>query len=182
MFTDIIYTNNVMVFATSSQGKAKRAVAAMLTRSREGIPYEDINLSKEERAEKELAELVPLMTGGKLKPYQVKGVKWLISLWQNGLNRILADQMGLGLRKLNYIVDKGSKMGKSIRLGIGLNFDTYTRMQGRCQHFHLLLVDQTLGIGDHQADVHDDDNVEGSSFDLKTTTLRLLREVSLNEE
>ena len=68
----------------------------MLTRSREGIPFEDFNLSKEERAEKEQAELVPLMTGGKLKPYQVKGVKWLISLWQNGLNGILADQMGLG--------------------------------------------------------------------------------------
>ncbi|GJU05831.1 integrase, catalytic region, zinc finger, CCHC-type containing protein [Tanacetum coccineum] len=79
-----------------ASGKAKRAVAAMLTRSREGIPYEDINLSKEERAEKEQVELVPLMTGGKLKPYQVKGVKWLISLWQNGLNGILADQMGLG--------------------------------------------------------------------------------------
>ncbi|PWA81798.1 hypothetical protein CTI12_AA184810 [Artemisia annua] len=79
-----------------NNGKAKRAVAAMLTRSREGIPFEDFNLSKEERAEKEQAELVPLMTGGKLKPYQVKGVKWLISLWQNGLNGILADQMGLG--------------------------------------------------------------------------------------
>ncbi|XWS42046.1 hypothetical protein CRYUN_Cryun17cG0134900 [Craigia yunnanensis] len=26
----------------------------------------------------------------------LKGVKWLISLWQNGLNGILADQMGLG--------------------------------------------------------------------------------------
>jgi ATP-dependent DNA helicase len=31
-----------------------------------------------------------------LKSYQIKGVKWLISLWQNGLNGILADQMGLG--------------------------------------------------------------------------------------
>ncbi|KAI3669602.1 hypothetical protein L6452_40883 [Arctium lappa] len=76
--------------------KAKRAVAAMLTRSHEGTPSEDLNLSKEERAEKEQAELVPLLTGGQLKPYQIKGVKWLISLWQNGLNGILADQMGLG--------------------------------------------------------------------------------------
>ncbi|GJR81397.1 ATP-dependent DNA helicase DDM1 [Tanacetum coccineum] len=89
-------TELIQIFI-KAEGKAKRAVAAMLTRSHEGIPYEDINLSKEERAEKELAELVPLMTGGKLKPYQVKGVKWLISLWQNGLNRILADQMGLGM-------------------------------------------------------------------------------------
>ncbi|KAL6346411.1 hypothetical protein AAG906_033207 [Vitis piasezkii] len=76
--------------------KAKRAVAAMLTRSKEGATPEDVNLTEEERAEKEQAGLVPLLTGGKLKSYQIKGVKWLISLWQNGLNGILADQMGLG--------------------------------------------------------------------------------------
>ncbi|OAY70014.1 ATP-dependent DNA helicase DDM1 [Ananas comosus] len=76
--------------------KAKTAVAAMLTRSREAVSLEDASLTEEERAAKEQAELVPLMTGGKLKSYQIKGVKWLISLWQNGLNGILADQMGLG--------------------------------------------------------------------------------------
>ena len=32
---------------------------------------------------------------GSLKSYQLKGVKWMIALWQNGLNGILADQMGL---------------------------------------------------------------------------------------
>ncbi|XP_038983531.1 ATP-dependent DNA helicase DDM1 isoform X2 [Phoenix dactylifera] len=76
--------------------KAKTAVAAMLTRSHETIAPEDADLTEEERAAKEQAKLVPLMTGGKLKSYQTKGVKWLISLWQNGLNGILADQMGLG--------------------------------------------------------------------------------------
>lgn len=68
----------------------------MLTRSKEGEQDEDVNLTGEERIEKEQSELVPLLTGGKLKSYQLKGVKWLISLWQNGLNGILADQMGLG--------------------------------------------------------------------------------------
>ncbi|PKI71064.1 hypothetical protein CRG98_008529 [Punica granatum] len=76
--------------------KAKRAVAAMLSRSQEGENIDDVNLTEEEKVEKEQKELVPLLTGGKLKPYQIKGVKWLISLWQNGLNGILADQMGLG--------------------------------------------------------------------------------------
>ncbi|TVU40914.1 hypothetical protein EJB05_14399 [Eragrostis curvula] len=76
--------------------KAKTAVAAMLTRSREDRLADDCALSEEDRWEKEQANLVPLMTGGKLKSYQIKGVKWLISLWQNGLNGILADQMGLG--------------------------------------------------------------------------------------
>ncbi|XP_047068275.1 ATP-dependent DNA helicase DDM1-like isoform X1 [Lolium rigidum] len=76
--------------------KAKTAVAAMLTRSREDRSADDATLTEEERWEKEQANLVPLMTGGQLKSYQIKGVKWLISLWQNGLNGILADQMGLG--------------------------------------------------------------------------------------
>lgn len=79
------------------QKKAKRAVAVMFSRSKEGGAIEeDSTITEEERADKEQAELVPLLTGGKLKPYQLKGVKWLISLWQNGLNGILADQMGLG--------------------------------------------------------------------------------------
>ncbi|KAK4759039.1 hypothetical protein SAY87_020340 [Trapa incisa] len=76
--------------------KAKRAVAAMLTRSQEGESIADVNLTEEEKVEKEQKELVPMLTGGKLKSYQLKGVKWMISLWQNGLNGILADQMGLG--------------------------------------------------------------------------------------
>lgn len=40
-------------------------------------------------------ELCPGFVGS-LRDYQLKGVKWLISLYQNGLNGILADQMGLG--------------------------------------------------------------------------------------
>lgn len=40
-------------------------------------------------------ELCPGFSGS-LRDYQLKGVQWLISLYQNGLNGILADQMGLG--------------------------------------------------------------------------------------
>ncbi|KAG7031245.1 ATP-dependent DNA helicase DDM1 [Cucurbita argyrosperma subsp. argyrosperma] len=82
--------------ARCNNRKAKRVVAAMLTRLKDGERDEDVNLTEEERTEKEQSELIPLLTGGKLKSYQLKGVKWLISLWQNGLNGILADQMGLG--------------------------------------------------------------------------------------
>ena len=38
---------------------------------------------------------MPLIKGD-LRPYQLKGIKWMVSLWNNGLNGILADQMGLG--------------------------------------------------------------------------------------
>jgi len=40
-------------------------------------------------------DLVPLIEG-ELRDYQLKGIKWMISLYQNGINGILADQMGLG--------------------------------------------------------------------------------------
>lgn len=42
-----------------------------------------------------LQALIPLIEG-ELREYQLAGVTWLISLYQNGLNGILADQMGLG--------------------------------------------------------------------------------------
>lgn len=45
-----------------------------------------------------------LVTGAKLRDYQLAGVQWMISLYENGLNGILADEMGLGkvCRPRNY--------------------------------------------------------------------------------
>ncbi|KAF8129893.1 SNF2 family N-terminal domain-containing protein [Boletus edulis] len=37
-----------------------------------------------------------LVTGGKLKEYQLEGVEWMVSLDKNGVSGILADEMGLG--------------------------------------------------------------------------------------
>ncbi|KAG7384180.1 hypothetical protein PHYPSEUDO_002868 [Phytophthora pseudosyringae] len=37
-----------------------------------------------------------LLTGGKLRDYQLEGIRWLCNLFENGLNGILADEMGLG--------------------------------------------------------------------------------------
>jgi len=37
-----------------------------------------------------------LLKFGKLKPYQLIGLQWLVSLYVNNLNGILADEMGLG--------------------------------------------------------------------------------------
>uniref|UniRef100_A0A1I7TIB5 Mediator of RNA polymerase II transcription subunit 25 n=1 Tax=Caenorhabditis tropicalis TaxID=1561998 RepID=A0A1I7TIB5_9PELO len=48
----------------------------------------------------EIKEQHSMMGGGnpslKLKPYQVKGLEWMVSLYNNNLNGILADEMGLG--------------------------------------------------------------------------------------
>uniref|UniRef100_A0A672MPH8 Transcription activator BRG1-like n=1 Tax=Sinocyclocheilus grahami TaxID=75366 RepID=A0A672MPH8_SINGR len=37
-----------------------------------------------------------LLINGQLKQYQIKGLEWLVSLYNNNLNGILADEMGLG--------------------------------------------------------------------------------------
>lgn len=37
-----------------------------------------------------------LLTGATLKDYQLEGVAWMVSLWENGISGILADEMGLG--------------------------------------------------------------------------------------
>lgn len=41
-------------------------------------------------------EQASILVNGKLKEYQVKGLEWLVSLYNNNLNGILADEMGLG--------------------------------------------------------------------------------------
>ena len=38
----------------------------------------------------------PELFKGQLKAYQLKGLNWLVGLWEHGINGILADEMGLG--------------------------------------------------------------------------------------
>ena len=39
----------------------------------------------------EVTEQASIMVGGKLKEYQIKGLEWMVSLYNNNLNGILAD-------------------------------------------------------------------------------------------
>ncbi|CAO1341380.1 unnamed protein product [Diamesa tonsa] len=43
-----------------------------------------------------VTEQATIMVNGNLKEYQIKGLEWLVSLFNNNLNGILADEMGLG--------------------------------------------------------------------------------------
>lgn len=38
----------------------------------------------------------PALAGGELMPHQIEGLRWLASLWENGVSGVLADEMGLG--------------------------------------------------------------------------------------
>lgn len=58
-----------------------------------------------------ITEQANLLVGGQLKQYQVKGLEWLVSLYNNNLNGILADEMGLGktiqtIALITYLMEK----------------------------------------------------------------------------
>ncbi|KAJ5609310.1 hypothetical protein N7528_009877 [Penicillium herquei] len=48
------------------------------------------------RIHEQVTEQPTILVGGTLKEYQLKGLQWMISLYNNNLNGILADEMGLG--------------------------------------------------------------------------------------
>jgi len=57
-----------------------------------------------------------ILVGGTLKEYQVKGLQWMVSLYNNNLNGILADEMGLGktiqtISLITYLIEKKRQPG-----------------------------------------------------------------------
>ncbi|KAF8499112.1 SNF2 family N-terminal domain-containing protein [Russula emetica] len=48
------------------------------------------------RFKEKVSKQPSLLIGGTLKDYQLKGLQWMVSLYNNRLNGILADEMGLG--------------------------------------------------------------------------------------
>ena len=59
---------------------------------RERIDYYEVAHSIKE----EVKQQPSILVGGTLKEYQLKGLQWMVSLFNNHLNGILADEMGLG--------------------------------------------------------------------------------------
>ena len=89
LYTQFLSEQMNIAQETTIQSAEKQAVQNKKgkKRGRKGLPGPTL----EETAK----ELCPGFSGS-LRDYQLKGVQWLISLYQNGLNGILADQMGLG--------------------------------------------------------------------------------------
>ncbi|KAI9487898.1 MAG: SNF2 family N-terminal domain-containing protein [Benjaminiella poitrasii] len=57
-----------------------------------------------------------ILVGGLLKDYQLKGLQWMVSLYNNHLNGILADEMGLGktiqtISLITYLIEKKRQNG-----------------------------------------------------------------------
>jgi SWI/SNF-related matrix-associated actin-dependent regulator of chromatin subfamily A protein 2/4 len=63
------------------------------------------------RIRERVTEQASILVGGSLKAYQIKGLEWLVSLYNNNLNGILADEMGLGktiqtIALITYLMEK----------------------------------------------------------------------------
>ncbi|KCV67781.1 hypothetical protein, variant [Fonticula alba] len=63
-----------------------------------------------------ITEQPGILVGGQLKEYQIKGLQWMVSLYNNNLNGILADEMGLGktiqtISLISYLMEKKNLMG-----------------------------------------------------------------------
>lgn len=62
------------------------------------------------RIKEEVTKQPSILVGGTLKEYQIKGLQWMVSLFNNHLNGILADEMGLGktiqtISLITYLVE-----------------------------------------------------------------------------
>ncbi|PGH15770.1 hypothetical protein AJ79_02150 [Helicocarpus griseus UAMH5409] len=68
------------------------------------------------RIKEEILVQPNILVGGTLKEYQIKGLQWMISLYNNNLNGILADEMGLGktiqtISLITYLIEKKKQNG-----------------------------------------------------------------------
>lgn len=68
------------------------------------------------RIKEEVTVQPSILVGGTLKEYQLKGLQWMISLYNNNLNGILADEMGLGktiqtISLITYLIEVKKNSG-----------------------------------------------------------------------
>ncbi|KAI9746662.1 MAG: hypothetical protein M1818_000376 [Claussenomyces sp. TS43310] len=68
------------------------------------------------RIKEEVTEQASILVNGRLKEYQLKGLQWMLSLYNNNLNGILADEMGLGktiqtISLITYLIEKKKQNG-----------------------------------------------------------------------
>ncbi|EMG49860.1 STH1 Nuclear protein STH1/NPS1 [Candida maltosa Xu316] len=87
--------------------EAGKGVTDNKSELREKTDYYDVAHKIKEK----IVEQPNILVGGKLKEYQIKGLEWMVSLYNNHLNGILADEMGLGktiqsISLITYLIEK----------------------------------------------------------------------------
>ncbi|CAI4064438.1 RSC chromatin remodeling complex ATPase subunit STH1 SKDI_09G0440 [Saccharomyces kudriavzevii IFO 1802] len=87
-------------------------VLSITDEEREKTDYYEVAHRIKEKVDKQPSILV----GGILKEYQIRGLEWMVSLYNNHLNGILADEMGLGktiqsISLIAYLYETKKDMG-----------------------------------------------------------------------
>ena len=107
----------------------QRSTAAHYGEADDFAPEEDEEVSDDEEGGKkidyyavahkikeEVTVQPSLLIGGILKEYQLKGLQWMVSLYNNKLNGVLADEMGLGktiqtISLITYLIESKQQQG-----------------------------------------------------------------------
>ena len=113
----------------SSVKSQQRQAAERYGDGTEEFPEEESEIDEEEesgkkidyyavahRVREEVTEQANILVGGTLKEYQLKGLQWMLSLYNNNLNGILADEMGLGktiqtISLITYLIERKQQSG-----------------------------------------------------------------------
>lgn len=85
--------------AKSKPGRKKKEIDVNDHRHRRTEEEEDAELLSESKKELNVFrfEKSPsYITGGEMRDYQIRGLNWMISLYETNINGVLADEMGLG--------------------------------------------------------------------------------------
>ena len=95
--THLLNQTNQFLDTLANQVRAQQAEAMdgdieLQETVREKIDYYQVA----HRIKEEVTTQPLILVGGQLKEYQMKGLQWMVSLYNNKLNGILADEMGLG--------------------------------------------------------------------------------------
>ncbi|CAN3476075.1 nuclear protein Sth1p/NPS1 [Diutina catenulata] len=110
--THLLKQTNSFLDTLANQVRAQQAEAdgedeAIDDENREKIDYYQVA----HRIKEDITKQPSILVGGQLKEYQLKGLQWMVSLYNNKLNGILADEMGLGktiqsISLVSYLIEK----------------------------------------------------------------------------
>ncbi|KAK0711042.1 SNF2 family N-terminal domain-containing protein [Lasiosphaeris hirsuta] len=128
--THLLRQTDGFLHQLASSVRAQQRQAAVNFGGAEELPEEESEVEEDDeetnrkidyyavahRVKEEVTGQADILVGGTLKEYQIKGLQWMLSLYNNSLNGILADEMGLGktiqtISLITYLIERKQQNG-----------------------------------------------------------------------